>query len=198
MPIGYWEDAPLYERDLEEAKQFLVAQASDPPTELEYQVHGGDRREGDRRDRAGEPRRDRHHRHPQASSTRRPTSRSRRQELQSRELFYVGFITNPDPSWSTVWFVCDQIDVWNWMYWCDEEYDRLHYAAIQESDPAVRNDMYIEMQQLWDAAVAHGLARAGRRDTSRPAQGIQPALRPDGRIYARPGSGRVASANTSA
>ena len=35
MPIGYWEDAPLYERDLEKAQEFL-AMASNPPTELEF------------------------------------------------------------------------------------------------------------------------------------------------------------------
>ena len=179
MPIGYWADAPLYDRDIEGAKA-LLAQASNPPTELEYRYteQTGARATGEI---------------VQANLAELGINVTLKQldssayfalekeELQSRELFYVGFITNPDPSWSTVWFVCDQIDVWNWMYWCDEEYDRLHYAAIKETDPAVRNDMYIEMQQLWDAA-AHTVWLAWPTRWFGARQGIQPVLRPDGRI----------------
>jgi peptide/nickel transport system substrate-binding protein len=61
-------------------------------------------------------------------------------------------VTQPDPSWSTVWFTCKQFDEWNWMYWCDERYDELHFAALKEMDDAKRDAMYIEMQQRWDEA----------------------------------------------
>ncbi len=190
MPIGYWADAPLYDRDIEGAKA-LLAQASNPPTELEYRYteQTGARATGEI---------------VQANLAELGINVTFKQldssayfalekeELQSRELFYVGFITNPDPSWSTVWFVCDQIDVWNWMYWCDEEYDRLHYAAIQETDPAVRNDMYIEMQKLWDAA-AHTVWLAWPTRWFGAKQGIQPVLRPDGRVLAHGVYGCVAS-----
>jgi peptide/nickel transport system substrate-binding protein len=77
--------------------------------------------------------------------------------------------------------VCDQIDIWNWMYWCDEEFDRLHYDAIKESDPAVRNDMYIQMQQRWDEAV-HTVWLAWPTRYFGVRQGLQPGLREDGRV----------------
>ncbi len=179
MPIGYWADAPLYERDLE-AAQALLAQASDPPTELEFKFteETGARETGEivqaNLAELG----------INVTLTQLDSSAYyalEKEELQSRELFYVGFITNPDPSWSTVWFVCDQIDVWNWMYWCDEEYDRLHYAAIAESDPALRNDMYIEMQQLWDAA-AHTVWLYWPTRWYGTRAGLQPGLRLDGRV----------------
>ena len=179
MPIGYWADAPLYERDLE-AAQSLLAQASDPPTELEFKFteETGARETGEivqaNLAELG----------INVTLTQLDSSAYyalEKEELQSRELFYVGFITNPDPSWSTVWFVCDQIDVWNWMYWCDEEYDRLHYAAIAESDPALRNDMYIEMQQLWDAA-AHTVWLYWPTRWYGTRAGLQPGLRLDGRV----------------
>ena len=35
MPIGYWEDAPVYERDLDQANQFL-SQAANAPSELDF------------------------------------------------------------------------------------------------------------------------------------------------------------------
>jgi peptide/nickel transport system substrate-binding protein len=68
--------------------------------------------------------------------------------VTNRELTYVGYGTTPDPSWSTVWFTCDQVVEWNWMYWCNERYDELHEAAIRELDPDKRTAMYIEMQKL--------------------------------------------------
>jgi peptide/nickel transport system substrate-binding protein len=101
--------------------------------------------------------------------------------LRERELYYVGFVTQPDPSWSFVWFTCSQIDVWNWQYWCDEEFDMLHFAAIKEPDPAKRSEMYIEMQKLWDAAANvvwthYPTNYFGHRT------GIEPAITPHGRF----------------
>ena len=179
MPIGYWADAPVYERDLDQAQQ-LLSQASNPPTELDFRftedtgtqaiaeiVQANLAEIG-----------------INVTLTKLDSSAYNaleKEEMRSRDLFYIGFITNPDPSWSTVWFVCDQIDVWNWMYWCDEEYDRLHYAALKEPDQAVRNDMYIQMQQLWDEA-AHTVWLAWPTRYYAARQGIQAGLRPDARV----------------
>ncbi len=179
MPIGYWEDAPLYERDLAKAQEFL-AKASNPPSELEikFQEETGSKETVEI---------------VQANLAEIGITVTPKQldssayfaldkaELQSRELFFIMFATNPDPSWSTVWFTCDQIDVWNWMYWCDPEYDRLHNEALKESDPAVRNEQYIEMQKLWDAAV-HTIWLGWPTNYYAARKGIEPALRPDGRI----------------
>jgi peptide/nickel transport system substrate-binding protein len=179
MPIGYWADAPVYERDLDQANQ-LLSQASNPPTQLDYKFteETGSRATGEivqaNLAEIG----------IEVTLTELDSSAYyalEPEEMRSRDLFFVGFITNPDPSWSTVWFVCDQIDVWNWMYWCDEEYDRLHYAALQESDPAARNDMYIQMQQRWDEA-AHTVWLGWPTRYYAARQGIEQALRPDARI----------------
>jgi peptide/nickel transport system substrate-binding protein len=179
MPIGYWEDAPVYDRDLDQANQ-LLSQAANPPSELEIkfteETGANEIAEIVQANLA------------EIGITVTPNKLDSSayyaldvEELQSRELFYVGFITQPDPSWSTVWFVCDQIDVWNWMYWCDEEYDRLHYAALKESDPAVRNDMYIQMQQRWDEA-AHTVWTHWPTEYFVARPDIEPAIRPDGRV----------------
>jgi len=102
-------------------------------------------------------------------------------KLRERELFYVGFVTQPDPSWSFVWFTCSQIDIWNWQYWCGTEFDRLHFAALKEPDQAKRGEMYIEMQRLWDAQanvvwVSFPTNFYGHRT------GIEPAITPHGRF----------------
>jgi len=76
------------------------------------------------------------------------------EKQDNRQLFYLPYTTvGPDPSWVTVWFNCDQIDVWNWMDWCDEEYSRLHEEASRELDNDRRQEMYVRMQELMDENV---------------------------------------------
>lgn len=73
--------------------------------------------------------------------------------LKERQLTYISWgTTNPDPTWSVMWFICDQVLQWNWMYWCDKEFDDLYYAALRELDPDKRNQLYIQLQQVWDKA----------------------------------------------
>jgi peptide/nickel transport system substrate-binding protein len=177
MPIGYWKDAPQYDRDVDKAKSFLAKAASAPSElELKFTEEPGSRNIseivqsnlGDIGIKVNLKQLD--------SSAYYALDKA---ELRSRELFYVGYISNPDPYWSTEWFTCDQIDIWNWMYWCDKPFDDLHYGAIKETDSTKRNDMYLQMQQLWDQAVhTVWLAYPTRYFGAR--KGIQPALRPDG------------------
>jgi peptide/nickel transport system substrate-binding protein len=180
MPIGYWADAPVYDQDIDKAKSFL-AQASNPPTELEYRHTNADEGAKD----TGEI--------VQANLAELGIDVSiktldssayyalEKDELRSRELFFVGYITNPDPWWSMEWFTCDQIDVWNWMYWCNKDFDRLNQEALKTSDAAKRNELYIEAQKLWDQA-AHTVWLFWPTNYFGARKGIQPALREDGRI----------------
>jgi peptide/nickel transport system substrate-binding protein len=101
---------------------------------------------------------------------------------KNRQLVYGGYVTEPDPSWSTVWFTCAQNGLWNWDNWCDKGgFDRLHYAAIKETNPAKRQSLYVQLQKLWDAEASmvwiayHTRYYAGRK-------GLTPALRPDGHL----------------
>lgn len=99
----------------------------------------------------------------------------------NRQLTFVGYGTTPDPSWSTVWFTCDQVPEWNWMYWCNERYDELHSAAIRELDPDKRTEMYIEMQKLMDEdAIAVWIAYPTFHYVSRA--DLQASITPHGRF----------------
>jgi peptide/nickel transport system substrate-binding protein len=180
MGLGYWENAPVYERDVERAKGFLqTAGVSSLDLTLTYTEETGsdevfqiaqanlkeiginlkpDKVEGAGFYELGE-------------------------NLQERQLFYVGFVTEPDPSWSMVWFTCDQIDVWNWMYSCDEEFDRLQKEALLEQDESKRHEMYIEMQERWDAAV-HTVWTHWPTLWFGHRKGLKPAINPHGRVIA--------------
>jgi peptide/nickel transport system substrate-binding protein len=70
------------------------------------------------------------------------------------ELFAVGYSSvAPEPAWSTMWFTCEQVDLWNWMRWCNQEFDTLHKNGIITIDSTQRQQIYTDMQKLWDAAV---------------------------------------------
>jgi peptide/nickel transport system substrate-binding protein len=95
--------------------------------------------------------------------------------LRELELFITVYYGAPDPVWTTQWFRCAQFDKWNWMYFCDQEYDQLDRAATQELDPERRTEMYIREQQLMDeAAVAVWLIWPTSTTVTRT--GIQPSF----------------------
>ena len=95
-----------------------------------------------------------------------------------------GYESKPGvPSWSTVWWTCAQLGLWNWDDLCDRQFDALNNQALVEQDQSRRNDMYIEMQQRWDkqasmAWVAHPTSYYAWKQSK-----VDPAIRPDGRPY---------------
>jgi peptide/nickel transport system substrate-binding protein len=178
MGLGHWADAPSYDRDVGAARALLEeADVSNLELRLTYAEEPGARSVAQI---------------AQENLAEVGISLSLElldsaayyelgEGLRQRELFYVGFVTQPDPSWSFVWFTCDQIDTWNWQYWCGEEFDRLHFAALAEADETRRHEMYVEMQRLWDEQanvvwLAHPTIYYGHH------RGILPAITPHGRM----------------
>ena len=177
---GYWEDAPCYERDVEKAKEHLAKAGLDS---LELRL--------DLQDTAEE-------RiwaeiiqqnlaevgitvelNPMDSST-YWTSTFGEQAAENNELMVASYSMQPDPAWATMWFTCAQVGKWNAMTWCSEEYDALHEEGLVTLDPEKRDEIYIEMQQLWDDAahtiwVTNGARVFGYSNT------ISPATTPNGK-----------------
>lgn len=60
----------------------------------------------------------------------------------------------PDPSWGTQWFVSDQAGSWNWEWFKNPEFDRLHAEAMSSKDTNERAGIYTKMQQIMDASDA--------------------------------------------
>jgi peptide/nickel transport system substrate-binding protein len=180
MRLGYWKDAPVYARDVSKATDYMKA-AGVPSLDLKMTV-----------------------------TTEKPGSRQVGQivqanlaeiginvgievvdgatffgnnpdELKHRQLFYSGFFTSPDPSWSTTWFTCDQVGKWNWMYWCDKAANDANTKALSELDESKRDALYVDFQKRWDEAANciwlawPTLYFAGR-------QTLKPVIRPDGKL----------------
>ena len=62
------------------------------------------------------------------------------------------FTSPPDPALSTQWFLEGQAGICNWEWFKSEEYEKLHYAAISETDFGKRAEIYHEMQDIMDAS----------------------------------------------
>ncbi|QFT79962.1 putative D,D-dipeptide-binding periplasmic protein DdpA precursor [Roseovarius sp. THAF27] len=86
----------------------------------------------------------------------------------------------PDPYYATSWFVTDQVGIWNWERFSNTEFDELHAAALSEADGEKRAEMYRKMQDLMEATGAYKfITHEGTPVMYR--EGLEPALRPDGR-----------------
>jgi peptide/nickel transport system substrate-binding protein len=101
-------------------------------------------------------------------------------QLHLQSFFMLG-----DPYYATEWFVSEQVGVWNWERFSNEDFDRLHTLAMSSSDPLERDRSYQQMQHLMEASgcyrfLTHGLEPVLYRDH------IDPAFRADGYpMYAR-------------
>src|SRR3546814_12005099 len=70
-------------------------------------------------------------------------------------MYLMRFCTNPDPQEATQWFTRDQIGVWNWERWKNDEYDALYKQGIAESDPEKRDAIYLRMQEIMEDTGAY-------------------------------------------
>ena len=148
--IGYWKDAPCYKRDLAKAQEYL-AKAGVKDLELTLAIQNTETEKAvgeiiqanlaeigikvklDIQDDAAFV-----------------DGGMGDKGLQERQLVYLNFVNFPDPSGESVWFTCAQVKQWNWSYWCNENFDKLHADALKEQDPAKRQTLYVEMQKLMD------------------------------------------------
>jgi peptide/nickel transport system substrate-binding protein len=149
--LGFWKDAPVYDRDVAKAKDFLsksgvksltlslTYENTDEFTTWAQIVQQNLQDVG-------------------ITITLNPLDSSsfwalgeggKDKSLELFALYYSSVV--PDPAWSTQWFTCDQMDLWNWMRWCSKDFDALHQKGLTTLDDAAREPIYIQMQQMWDA-----------------------------------------------
>ncbi|TMJ94191.1 MAG: hypothetical protein E6G67_10250 [Actinobacteria bacterium] len=179
MGTGYWADAPVYDRDVAKAKGLLQqAGVSNLSLTLQYTEQTGSK------DLVQVAQQNLADVGIQVALKQVDSASfyTLGKGLRDRELFFVGYVTEPDPYWSFIWFTCSQFDQWNWMYWCDKQFDSLNNSATGELDKAKRSQMYVEMQKLWDAA-AHTVWIAYPTIPFGAKKSIQAAISPHGRFY---------------
>ncbi|MCL5256368.1 MAG: ABC transporter substrate-binding protein [Chloroflexi bacterium] len=180
--LGYWADAPQYKRDVAKAKDymskagltsldltmdFIDTSEYRPWFEVSQQnlAEIGINLTANTKD----------------SSSFWGMSADQQKQMQ---LFCSNYSMEPDPSWATVWFISDQIGVWNWMSWSNKEYDDLHKQGLVELDDTKRQQIYVKMQQLWDEA-CHTVWLTHYAGLYVSTLKIKPAVTPHGLIQSR-------------
>jgi peptide/nickel transport system substrate-binding protein len=160
--VGYWQDAPCYERDVEKAKEYLAAAGLESlDLRLDLQDTSEYRTWAEIAQQNLQEVGINLELNPMESSAYWSTSFGE-ESIERNELLTSNYSMNPDPAWATMWFTCDQITVWNTQAWCSEEYDELHRQGLVTLDPEEREQIYVEMQQIWDEAaqtvwITHGV-----------------------------------------
>ena len=76
-------------------------------------------------------------------------------EWKDLELYLARWYVNPDPVDHTMWYVPEQVGIWNWERWSNEEFGQLHEKALAMMDPAERQPIYEHMQDLMEESGAY-------------------------------------------
>jgi peptide/nickel transport system substrate-binding protein len=179
----HWDDAPCYERDVEQAKAYMAAAGLES---LDLRIDIDD------------------------STEYRAIAEIAKENLKDIginleinpmdygtywdyligdsaaeiELFISEYGTTPDPAWVTMWFLCDQVDTWNLMRWCNEEFDELHKKGATTLDIEERKAIYLQMEQLFDEA-AHTIWLTNLVSASAYSPDIVPVVYPTGGLMIR-------------
>jgi len=95
------------------------------------------------------------------------------------QLFMQSFTGLADPYYSLTWFISDQVGLWNWERFSNEEFDRLNDLALETINETERGRMYRRMQDLMEESgcyrfVTNSVMPQIFRNT------IKPAFRADG------------------
>lgn len=70
------------------------------------------------------------------------------------ELYMSRFSAKHDPNFVLQWFVPGQIGNWNWSRWNSPEFDTMFKESDSETDAAKRRNMVVEMQRAMDKSAA--------------------------------------------
>lgn len=97
------------------------------------------------------------------------------------QLYFTYFNSLPDPHYATVYFISEQVGVWNWQRFRSERYDQLSAKAATITDPTERGKAYYEMQDLMEKSGAFRFLTNGANPLMYRTTKMQAATRPDAR-----------------
>ncbi len=146
--LGYWEDAPAYQQDIELARSLLeeagypdgfectYLKSTEYAWDAEIELLQSQLAEVDitMKIEVEEP------------------GKFWEDVVKGELLTMMTYQTLPDPDYALAWFITDQ--PWNTMKWSNARYDELWNLGKVTMDPEKRKEIYIEMQQLMDEDAA--------------------------------------------
>lgn len=152
--LGYWKDAPVYQRDVEAAKKLLTDAGHADGFKTKLTIEATARYEAiaqiiqaNLADVGIEV-------EIEALESASYWALGENDASKGLELSLIKFNGKFDPSFQTQWFTAEQIGQWNWQRWNNPEFDALHAKGATTVDPEERVKIYIEAQKLLDESAA--------------------------------------------
>ena len=71
------------------------------------------------------------------------------------QLWIMRYGGAPDPFDHFQWFVRDQVGIWNWERWSDDEFEALYAQGLAEPDQGVRDGIYLRMGEIMEDTGAY-------------------------------------------
>lgn len=153
--VGYWKDAPHFDRDLAKAKDYM-AKAGLKTLDLRMDIQDTSEY------RAWAEIAQQNLKEIGINLSINPMDSSSFWSIgdgdkgKDVELYGMSFSMQPDPSWAAMWFTCNQIGVWNWQRWCSKDYDALYQKGLSSTDDKERQQIFVDMEKIWNDA-AHSI-----------------------------------------
>jgi peptide/nickel transport system substrate-binding protein len=152
-PVGYWAEAPVYSRNVAQARQLLseagvskltldiatpsISTTPGEPNQVMQLIQSNLKDAGITLNIIETP--------PDAYVA----------KAGFGDLAWTSFGGAPDPYYQFEWFTCSQLGVWNYASWCNTQYTSLEGQMATEADNAKRGQIAVEMQKLMDEDVPY-------------------------------------------
>lgn len=105
---------------------------------------------------------------------------SKGDDWKDLQLWIMRYGGAPDPYDHFQWFRKDQVGVWNWERWSDDEFEDLYEKGIAETNPEERNRIYLRMGEIMEDTGAY-LWITHEPEGIMHRSSIDPGILPDGR-----------------
>ncbi len=152
--LGYWKDAPVYQRDLDEARKLLEEAGHTDGFKTKLTIEANARYEAIAQiiqanladvGIAVEI---------ESLESAAYWALGENDASKDLELSLIKYNGKFDPSFQTQWFTSEQVGQWNWQRWKNVDFDALHAKGATTVDPEERAKIYVEAQKLLDESAA--------------------------------------------
>jgi peptide/nickel transport system substrate-binding protein len=152
--LGYWKDAPVYQRDLDEARKLLEEAGHTGGFKTKLTIEANARYEAiaqiiqaNLADVGIEV-------EIESLESAAYWALGENDASKDLELSLIKYNGKFDPSFQTQWFTSEQVGQWNWQRWKNADFDALHAKGATTVDPEERAKIYVEAQKLLDESAA--------------------------------------------
>ena len=80
---------------------------------------------------------------------------SKGDQWKDLELWIMRYSSGTDAYEPFQWFKRDQVGIWNWERWSDDEFEALYEEGIVSTDNARRKEIYLRMQEIMESTGAY-------------------------------------------